>query len=159
MNSTHFEHLETPCGCLMAEEASRESDETLAEVRRMDGARVKKAWRCPDLKEFPPPDDDEEYPAELPEGADPDDHRRTLTSVKQVQTMTGVRCATCPWWYTARPWVIEASEAAWLIADGGAALVADEITTAPKREAIRLVRASYAAEAAYTRKRKEQEQQ
>lgn len=142
----------------MEEEAARESDESIAEVRRIDGARVKRAWRCPDLTEFQPPRDGDEYPQTPPPGADPEDHRRTLNAIKQVQTMTGVRCATCPWWYTARPWVTEAAEAAWLIQDGGAALVADEITTAPKREAIRLVRASHAAMAAYTRRQKEQQQ-
>ena len=78
-------------------------------------------------------------------------------SIKQVRVMTGVKCATCPWWYTARPWVMRASEAATPVSDGGPLLVEAE-TPAPLMQAIRLVRASRAAEWVYSdKKRKEQQ--
>lgn len=157
MSSEHFEHLATPCGCIAEHEASQEPDEAVAEVRRADAARMKRAWRCPDLKEFAPPDEDTTFPAEplSQDPADVDDHRTALDAVKQVQTMTGVRCATCPWWYTARPWVIQAGRAAALLSDGAAVLV-DDNATAPLIEAVHLIRASQGAERSYSdRKRKE----
>lgn len=141
----------------MEEHASHESDAAAAQVMRLDARRLKRAWRCPDLPEFPAPDEGDSFPqAPLTESPDDvKDHADATEAIKQVQTMTGVRCATCPWWHTARPWVMRAARAAGLIADGGAALVESEMT-APMMEAVHVIRASRGAEQAYSARKRDE---
>lgn len=88
----------------MVHKAESEPDPVARGILETDGPRQQERWSCPKVTDRPP---------------DPDALDEKCREVlKATETLTGVRCQTCPNFYPRLPWVHEA-RAAWHWRDKG----------------------------------------